>query len=203
MKKLLIPFLLGLGALTAQAYSLYTPAGTVDVGISNIEGQKASYRVQVADIVPAATATDVFTLCGSATKVIRVNRIQVTADSTAPAVIDFYVFKRSAANTGGTSTAPTISKFDSADGTATATVALYSANPSALGAGALFTGDHYALPAAASTGYPGMPWIEDFGIRNNRATVLRGVSQCLSFSLNGQAIPLGFGLYFGIEWTEE
>ena len=203
MKKLLIFISLALFALMSSAYSLFTPAGTVDVGVSNNEGQKASYRVQVADITPVATATDVFTLCGSATKIVRINRIKVTADSTLPAVIDFYVFKRSAANTGGTSTAPTISKFDSADDAATAAVALYSANPSALGSGALFTGDHYALPAAASTGYPGAPWIEDFGIRNNRAIVLRGTAQCLAFSLNGQTIPAGFGLYFGIEWTEE
>jgi hypothetical protein len=175
-------------------------SNTLPIGF---EGGKASYRVQLADATVAATATDVVTLCGSATKTVRVMRIQATADATAASVIDFYVYKRTAVNTGGTSAAVTAAQMDSTDVAPTAVVLKYSVNPTGLGTGVLFTGDHYALPAAASTGYPGMPWIEDFGVRNNRTIVLRGVAQCVSFSLNGQTIPAGFGLYLGIEWTEE
>lgn len=204
MKKFIILLLLLFTASAPlQAYQLYTPAGTMDVGYSNSEGLKASYRAQMADVTVAATATDVATLCGSATKTVRLVRIQATADATATSVIDFYVFKRTVANTGGTSAVQAAAQMDSVDPAPTAVVRLYSANPSALGTGVLLTGDHYALPAAASTGYPGVPWIEDFGIRNNRAVVLRGVAQCIAFNLNGQTIPAGFGLYLGFEWTEE
>lgn len=202
MKKL-FALIAALAAFSAQAYQIVTPAGLMDVGVSNTEGLKASYRAQAADVAVAATATDVMTLCGSATKTVRLVRIQSSADATAAGVIDFYVYKRTAANTGGTSAIVTAAQMDSNDAAPTAVVRLYSANPSALGAGVLLTGDHYALPAAASTGYPGMPWIEDFGVRNNRAIVLRGTSQCIAFSFNGQTIPAGLSTYIGFEWTEE
>ena len=205
MKKFLSWFIIALSiwAGNSFAYQLYSPAGTMDVGYSNTEGVKASYRAQVSDFTPAATATDVITICGSATKTVRVVRIQASADATAASVIDFYVFKRTAVNTGGTAAAVTIAKMDSKDAAPTAVVSKYSVNPTGLGTGILFTGDHYALPAASTTGYPGTPWIEDFGIRNNKAAVLRGVTECLAFGFDGQTIPAGFGLYLGFEWTEE
>jgi hypothetical protein len=48
-----------------------------------------------------------------------------------------------------------------------------------------------------------VPWVEDFGIRNTKAPVLRGVGESINISLNGQTIPAGFLLYANIEWTEE
>jgi hypothetical protein len=166
------------------------------------ESSRYSYRVQAADVGVAATATDVLVLYGSSTRTIRVNRIQATADATAQSVIDFYVYKRTALDTGGTSTVLNIAKNDSLDPDSTATVRLYSANPAALGSGILFAGDHYALPAAASTGYPGVPWVEDFGVRNDKSLILRGPNECVAFSLDGQTIPAGFVLYAGMSWTE-
>lgn len=162
-----------------------------------------TYSICVADISPAALATDILVLTGSATKKVKINRIQVTADATAASVLDFYVFKRSAANTGGTSTAPALVKHDSLSPNATAVAILYSANPTALGAGQLIRADHYALPAAATTGYPGTPWIEDFGVRNDDPIILHGVLESIAFSLNGQVIPAGTSVYITIEFTEE
>jgi hypothetical protein len=167
------------------------------------EGVKPTYHVTLADIIPAATATDVVTLCGSATKTIRVNRIQITADATAASVLDLYVFKRSVADTGGTSAAQTSVSHDSHDAVASAVVKLYSVNPTGLGTGILLVADHYALPAAATTGYPGVPWVEDFGNRNDKTVVLYGTAECLAFSLNGQTIPAGTGVYISFSWTEE
>ena len=129
MYKLTIILVLVCLSFSAQAYQMATSSGLVDVGVANSEGVKASYRIQVADVVPVATATDVITLCGSATKIVRVVRIQASADSTAASVIDFYVFKRSAVNTGGTSAAVTSVPHDSKDSAATAIVLKYSANP--------------------------------------------------------------------------
>jgi len=169
----------------------------------NTEGVRATYSYVAADYAPAAGATDVVVLTGSSSKVIRINRIQITADSTAPSVIDLYVFKRSAANTGGTSTNPYAVKHDSANTTASGVVTLYSANPSALGAGWLIRADHYALPAASSTGYPGAPWFEDFGVRNDQPIILRNANESIAISLNGQTLPAGLNLYITISWTEE
>jgi len=168
------------------------------------ESGKATYSVQVSDFTAvAATATDVLALVGSATKTIRVNRVQITADATAASVLDFYTFKRTTANTGGTATQPAICKLDSADPAPTAVANLYTVNPTALGTGVMLAADHYALPAAATTGYPGTPWVEEFGTRNNRQVVLRGVGESLAVGCNAEVIPAGINLYIRIEWTEE
>lgn len=162
-----------------------------------------TYSAVIADLTPAALATDVMVISGSATKTIKINRIQITADATSPSVLDFYVYKRSAADTGGTSSAVSIIAHDSTNATATASVLAYSANPSALGAGTLIRADHYALPAAASTGYPGVPWIEDFGNRNDQQIILHGTSEVVGIGFNGQTIPAGTVVYITIEWTEQ
>lgn len=245
--KLLIAITLFLFATFANAYTdLITQPNSV----------RQTFSVQIADISPAATATDVLTITGQTGKVIRINRIEVAGDATNIGVIDFYFYKRFAANTGGTSTAQLAVENDSqwpidniitntgfvvgqtyiisATSTACSTIGaanntistvfvatatsastciatestyakinLYSANPSALGYGQLIRATHYPLAAAAATGYPGSPWIEDFGVRNDQELVLRGPSESLSFSLNGQTLPVGLSVYVLITWAEE
>jgi len=198
---ILVALLIGAG--NAQAYQLYTNLGTMDVAYANTQGVKPSYRVQINDVTPVATATDVLTLCGSATKVIRVTKIEASADATGAAMVDFYIYKRTVANTGGTSAAITAAQMDSADAAPSSIVLRYSANPSALGAGVLVAGEHYEIPATTGNSYSSIPWNETFGTRNAKALVLRGTAQCVAFSLNGATLPAGLSLYVGIEWTEE
>lgn len=167
------------------------------------EGQNPSYSYQAADITPAATATDVVCLVGSASKTVYVNRVQITADATGSAVLDLYVFKRTAANTGGTATQPAFVKHDSADPAATGVINLYSANPTGLGAGVVLAGDHYMIPATQGTQYFfSSPWIEDFGQNGAKRIALRGSAEQLCVSLNGQTLPAGTSLYVRIEWSE-
>lgn len=163
---------------------------------------KAAYSYVANDVTPVATATDLVTLVGSATKIIRLTMVRLMADATAVGVLDFYGYKRTAANTGGTATQPAIAIHDSNDAAASAVVNLYSANPT-LGAGILVRADHYALPAASTTGYPFDPIIWDFGTRGGREIVLRGVAQSFAISFNGEVIPAGCNVYVNLEWTEE
>lgn len=176
------------------------PAWAIEV---DFEGKRPSYSYQAADVSPAATATDLVCLVGSATKIVRVNRVQITADATNSTVLDFYMFKRTAANTGGTATQPAITKLDSSDRAATAVINLYSANPSALGAGTILAGDHYHIPAANGSSYSSPPWVEDFGNRNAKPLMLRSASESLCVGLNGQTIPAGASVYVRMEWTED
>ena len=148
-------------------------------------------------------ATDALVLSGSATKTVRVTRIAYSADATAAGSLDFYFFKRTTADTGGTSSVPAAVQMDSRDPAPTASAKLYSANPSALGTGVLLSGSHYAMPAASSTGYPISQFSEDFGSHNERSLVLRTASEALAVNFNGQTIPAGTNLYLTIEWTEE
>lgn len=164
---------------------------------------KATYSYTTGEITPAATPTDVLVLTGSNSKIIRVQMLEVIAEASSSSVLDFYLYKRTAANTGGTKTNPAATKNDSTDDDATAIIALYSANPSALGAGSIIRSNHYALPDQANTKFSGPPWIETFGRGNLKPIILRNASESIALNLNGQALPSGFNIHATMEWTEE
>ena len=164
---------------------------------------KPTFRYTAVDITPVATATDVLALKGSATKVIRVTRAAILGSATAASIYDLYLTKRTTANTGGTSTAPTPSKSDSLDADATATLALYTANPSALGTGKILEANKVYLPNNATPAGAGTERQFMFGNRNDKAPVLRGVDEAIVFNFAGAAVPTGASLYMVIEWTED
>lgn len=167
----------------------------------NTEGKKATYSASAA-VVLAASATDVFTITGSASKTIRVNRIAVTGKATAASVFAVDLSKRSTANTGGTSSAATAVPHDSASAAASATVLSYSANPtlgSLIGTVRL---QLLAFTIAATTPFPPSPLVWDFTTRNGQAVVLRGITQVLALSLEAQTVT-GGAVFVEIEWTEE
>jgi hypothetical protein len=171
----------------------------------SLEGGKPSYAagIEILAASMAANATDVFQIIGAAGKIIKIQRIQVSADATAAASVDMYLLKRTTANTGGTVSAVTGVAYDSVDLAPSATVQVYTANPSALGTGQIIRIDGYALPAASTTGYPFNPIVWDFGTRNAKCPTLRGVGESLVFNWGGQAINTGLDIWIDIEWTEE
>ena len=63
---------------------------------------KSNLHGSYAGLAPAATATDIFTLTGSATKTVRVTFIQVTATRTTSGPVLISLLKRLTADTGGT-----------------------------------------------------------------------------------------------------
>ena len=172
------------------------------VGIST-NGTRATFRYVAQDITPVATATDVLVLTGSATKVIRVTKVEVVGTATTASIYDHYIVKRTTANTGGTSTDVTAAKSDSADDAQTAALALYTANPSALGTGIAVEAHKTYLSASATPGAAALPSSYEFGVRNDKAIVLRGTSESLAINFNGQAVPTGASLYLSFEWTED
>lgn len=186
--------------------TIYPPQQSVQRVMT--DSGKATYSFSINDFTPVATPTDVLTLSGAAGKIIRVNAVEITADATAAGIFDFYLYKRLAANTGGTATNPLPVIHDSADVAASAVIALYSANPSALGGvgpagtNGIVRSVHYALPAAGTTGYPGQPWVEKFGIRNEKQIVLRS-GELLAINFDSQAVPSGFVSHINLSWTEE
>jgi hypothetical protein len=97
----------------------------------------------------------------------------------------------------------TAAQADSTDGAQTATLRLYTANPSALGTGIAIEAHKTYLSASATPGAAALPSSYEFGVRNDKAIVLRGTSESLAINFNGQAVPTGASLYLGIEWTED
>jgi hypothetical protein len=75
----------------------------------------------------------------------------------------------------------------------------YTANPSALGTGALIRAQKFNLGAAGAAG--SVVW--DFSTRNSRGVVLRGATHQLVLNWGGAAVPAGTALDIDVEWSEE
>jgi hypothetical protein len=165
------------------------------------DGIKATYVTDVVGLSAPNNATDIFTIRGSATKVIRITKIIIDATQTTASKRDVLLIKRSTANTGGTSAARTPIAYDSSSVAATATCVSYTVNPTALGT-AVGTILARKLFIGTTTSVTNDSLIVDFGNRPSQAIVLRGVSEGLSINLN--AITSTGNLFdISIEFTEE
>jgi len=162
-----------------------------------------TYAYRAADVTPVATATDVLALVGANGKLIRITKIGISGSATAASLLDIYISKRTALNTGGTLTNPVATKYDSLDPNPSATLVLYTANPSALGAGTGLEGDKIYLPAQATPAGEPTHWMVDYTGIEAKCPILRNANESISINFAGQAIPAGTSLYLYIEWTEE
>lgn len=167
----------------------------------SIDGLRATYSYVATDVTPVATATDVVVIAGSATKTVRISRVCFGGSATAASIYDVYMYKRTVANTGGTATNPVPTQHDSGDAAASATVSLYTANPT-LGTGSIVRASKTFLINGGTPvgGTPIQCW--DFGVGVERPT-LRGVAQSFALNHGGAAVPAGASLYYNVEFTEE
>jgi hypothetical protein len=81
--------------------------GMITVNNVPCDGNKATYSANILGLVSVATATDIFTIYGSATKTIKILRIGISATQTTGGAVNIQLIKRSTANTGGTSASST------------------------------------------------------------------------------------------------
>lgn len=173
--------------------------GITGVQAVSTEGLKTTYSVGSITFTPAATATDIWTLFGSSTTTVRLLRLEISGIATAAATVEIQLIKRTTADTAGTSASLTPVSHDKNNAAATATVNLYSANPT-LGTGAgNVRGGKLNLGAAGAAGL--LVW--DFGTRNSQGVVLRGVAEGLCLNWNGAAVPSGTLLCISAEFVED
>jgi hypothetical protein len=168
--------------------------------LSPIDGSKATYAASITGLVAVASATDIFTITGSASKIVRITRLRISGiKATASADVDIQLIKRSAANTSGTSTAPAIIPYDSLSSPATAVVAAYTANPTVGNAvGTLAVDSLFVAVTTAQTGILD----HNFGNRPAQALVLRSAAEVIAVNLNG--VTVGGGAFdIWCEFTEE
>lgn len=177
-----------------------TEVGVVGAALvtSDTGGTTATYSAAVTGLVSAASATDIFCIVGSGTKTIRVLKMSIDGLAVTGGNITAQYFKRSAANTGGTSTTMTDGSLDSTNAAATATVRAYTANPSALGAGVLIESNRVYISGGATTASAEdvVTW-GDY----SQPLVLRGTSEQLCLNLNATSITSPT-LNCTVRWTE-
>jgi hypothetical protein len=159
---------------------------------------------------PPATPTDLVTITGSASKTVKVWSIRLTTTNTAAGSQEFFLIKRSTADTTGTPVAGTVFPLDSASAAGTATVNHYTANPGALGTAVgtvnrVRISSPAAVPAAFVTnidaGYELLPVMRN-GITPQPIT-LRGIAEQLAVNFNGAALVAGQTHVYTIVWSEE
>lgn len=166
------------------------------MGVSLVDGFKNTYSASVTGLV--GVAGDIFILNGSATKTIRVTRVEFSGTATAAASSDLQLIKRSTADTAGTAAAAT--PHDANDAAATAAAQSYTAAPTpGTAVGTPIRAVRAFIPAANGIGQNPVVW--DFGTRPAKAPTLRGVAQGLA--LNIGATNAGALYDISYEWTEE
>lgn len=188
-------------ALSASAWAQPRPQELY----GSIPARVATYSAGIVGLVPPASATDFFTIQGSATGVVRVKAIECSGTTTAAASIAVQLVRRSTANTTGTSTSPALVPSDPLDPASGASVKAYTANPGALGTivgGPMRTGVLTTTTLASSPieQTPALGWT--FGMNNDKEPTLRGVAQTLALNLNGASISAGALLTCDVTYTE-
>lgn len=168
-----------------------------------LDGQKTSYSLNVLKLAVATGANIIFTLTGSATKTVRVTRLELSGTcATTAKDVNFFIGKYSTAATGGTAgTAPTLVPHDSGNAAATATAAVYTADPTAgTLVGQVRSGNLFMAVTGGTTAAPA--YIVNFGDRPSQDLVLRGTSQQLAISLNAENTATSL-IDIVVEWVED
>jgi hypothetical protein len=157
-----------------------------------------TYGAGSSNIVIAALPTDIWQITGSATKTIRVTRLILSGTTTSgtPISVNMTLVKRSALNTGGTSTVAANIPYDSTSPAGTATVRHYTVNPTALGTS---VGNVRANRLTfQNTGTNGGTLNIEF---ENSPVILRGANETLNVNLGGVTVT-GAIVAIAVEWQE-
>lgn len=158
------------------------------------------YMAASAAFTPGATPQDVFTIAGSATKIVRITRMAISTIQTTAGNNRWALNKRSTANSSGTSAVVAAVPTDSGYPAATAIVRAYTGNPTAGSLVGEGWGGRVPSPTAALSTASLGPDVQGFA-RNPFAT-LRGVAQSLGWNFGGLALPAGLSVCALVWWTE-
>lgn len=165
---------------------------------------RAQYIGVSTGFTPGATPDDVFTITGSATKEVKVLAMGISTIQTTAGVNKWYIRKRSAANSAGTSASVTAVPIDSRIPAATATVLQYTADPTLGTAVGDVWGGHINSPAAATAGIGGLVGTHiDFISRLGQAISLRGIAEVLAWNFNNVALPAGLSVLAYVVFAED
>jgi hypothetical protein len=193
--------------LTVDATSKAARVTMYDSSGREVSSQsKSTYMYSSGAFTVAASATDIVTIYGSASKTVRIIGLRLNGLQTTAGQILFTVIKRSTADSGGTGVAGTAVPVDSNNAAATATVTHYTANPT-LGTGVGSVSSRYLhIPAAASTtsGDVGdlIASINAGNWISLQPITLRGTGEGAVINLGGVTVT-GGTLNANISWIEE
>lgn len=159
------------------------------------EVQRPVFDAPIVGLVPVASATDIITIYGSATKTIGIREIKLNGIATAALNTGVFAIRRSTANAGGTSATVTPKARDKGNDTvaSTAVVTTYTGNATALGATSVtgngtITADNIFLNVATGASQP-------LVMRFDPPLLLSGTASGLCINLG--AVSVGGGVING------
>lgn len=197
------------GAGTAQTFPAHLDAAGGYSPAQSLDGSVPTYSVAGSAFAQVATPTVWLVIQGSASKTVRIRRIELSGAATAAGSMPAVVARCSAAGTLGSAvlTAVTAAEHDSSGASATAVIstvgtANYGTPPTVVANVAAGRVNMVALGSAA-TSSAGNPLVFDFGVGGECALVLRGTSEFITISASGAAIPSGGVNDYRIVFTEE
>lgn len=209
MKRVLLSLGLWLGLCglaSAQCIGVGGVNTVPQVGVSCAsESTVPTYGATAVGLIPAASATDISCLTGSASRIVRLQYLRVAGTGTA-ITVPLLVKKNASADSGGTlgtgTVLPVPYALDSTNVAATATTQSWTANPT-VNDSAPGIIDSGALFLAATTTSTAMPYVLfDYAERNySQAPILRGVAQQICLNLNATS-PTAL-LTVSWRWTEQ
>lgn len=173
----------------AVAQSTNNPLSQSPANPFFVDGNTAKFTYAgAATGVALTTPGDVYCVVGSATKIVRVKGIRVSATATAGAVIDGQLFLRSTLDTGGTPASVPIVAQDSNFPAATATATSYSGGtaPTPGTSIGLIRSQKIPVGTQGNSANAGVA-LYQFSVYWDAAVTLRGTAQSLCVNMTGLA----------------
>lgn len=184
------------------------------VGVNSANVRAQTYSATLLSLVPAASATDIFCISGSATKTIHVRRIELSGTASTLVSTPIVLVHRSSKDTGTAATSTYVKtggKLASTNGAATATVVGYNStggNPTIVDSSPTYIRTAaLTLGISGTTAAPVDRLVWDFGTGidaydQGLDLIKGGTTQQYCINLN--AVSVNAGVLQGyMEWTEE
>jgi hypothetical protein len=163
----------------------------------------STYTAAILNMTPAASATDVIVLTGSATKTVNVYDVKCLGTSTASGALPVELITRSTADTGGTSTSPAIAAHDMLNSTPTAVMKAYTVNPTVGTSAGVIDIQMLTTLVNTAVGENGFEGVYEYlPVDHRQPIVLRGVSNQLAINFGGVSAPTGASLSCAVTWAE-
>lgn len=172
---------------------------------------KATYSAVALALPPAASATDIACIAGSASKLIKITQIEISGSAGTLVTAPFTLLRRTSVNTGGTAAtttanwANTISEADTITATPAATLISYSANPTIVDSSPTYLRSaELTLPVtSAGTSVAPIKWLFGTSLMTQaNPLTIRGAAEQICINLNAVSVSSGL-LHISVEWTEE
>lgn len=205
---LVLVALLGFSAPAAAQCLAVGGVNTVpQTGVAcQMESTVTTYAASSIGLAPAASATDLACITGSASRVTRVKQVTFSGVAGTLVTIPVTVLKRASANTGGTPAAttalPVPYPVDSQNAAATATTIAWTANPTIVDTAPGILAARNASLNTTSALVAGPPLVFDWtNTPFSQSPTLRGVAQQLCVNI-GATSPSSGVVNISFLWTE-